>query len=247
MNRLSDYFGSVYLINLPERVDRLKSAKKQFAHVGWKTGQDGVQTFPALRFADRAGFPSIGTRGCFHSHLECLRRAQAEGRRSVLILEDDIALSPALPRLTPAITSLLAAVEWDFVYFGHYAAGDILEARANTSKWEVRFHTCPDEILGGHFYAVSGRILPRLIANLNDIAKGPEGDRSNGPMPVDGAYNNFRRNNPDVRCLIVDPKLGWQTSSASDITPHVFDRISFLRPVATVLRDLKRSVASWGS
>src|SRR5579883_151650 len=244
---LPDLFGSAYLINLPDRTDRLKSARRQFAHVGWKLGAGGIQLLPALRFADRAGFPTAGARGCFHSHLECLRRADAEGRRNVLILEDDIALSSSLPRLTPVVSSLLDSLEWDFVYFGHYATGRIPDARSNTGADQVGFTVWRDEILGGHFYGVKGRLLPRLIAFLMEIADGPEGNRNTGPMPVDGAYNVFRRNNLDVQCVIVTPKLGWQMSSPSDIAPHVLDKLPLLRPINTTLRNLKRAVMQWGS
>ena len=247
MDRLSDHFGSVYLINLPERVDRLNSAKRQLASVGLVIGPGGIQLLRALRFADRAGFPNAGSRGCFQSHLECLRRARSDGLQSVLILEDDIALSPSLPRLTSAAATRLGVSDWDFVYFGHYGTGDIPSARRDTGDSELRFTEYKGEIVSTHFYGVSGRILPRLIAHLNNLANGRMGDREAGPMPLDGAYNIFRRNNPDVRCLIVHPKLGWQTSSASDITPGLVDRLTFLRPVNTVLRDLKQLVVRWRS
>ncbi len=244
MDRLLDYFGGAYLINLPERVDRLKSAKTQLARVGWDIRTGGVEIFPALRFTDRAGFPSIGSRGCFHSHLLCLDRAHAEGRHSVLILEDDIALSPELPRLTSSIVSRLRALQWDFVYFGYYGTGDIPVARRSTSESELKLDLWVNEILTTHFYGVSDRILPRLIMHLRKLADGRPGDQEAGPMPVDGAYNIFRRNNPDVRCVVVCPKMGWQASSRSDITPHALDSWTILRPVNVVLRELKTRLIS---
>src|SRR5664279_1735163 len=119
MSSLPSFFGITYLINLPERVDRLKMAKRQLARVGWEIGPSGVNIFPALRYAQSEGFPSAPIRGCFHSHLECLRAADADARHSVLILEDDIALSTSLPRLTPSIKRTLTTENWDFVYFGY--------------------------------------------------------------------------------------------------------------------------------
>jgi hypothetical protein len=59
-------------------------------------------------------------------------------------------------------------------------------------------------------------------------------------MPVDGAYNIFRRNNTDVRTLIAHPRFGWQLPSRSDLTPHALDRWAFLRPVNSFLRKFKR-------
>ncbi len=245
MNKLPNYFDAAYLINLPERGDRLRSTKKQFVRVGWEIGASSIRIFSALRFADPAGFPNASIRGCFQSHLECLRRALAAGCRSVLVLEDDIALSVSLPRLTPSALMRLNALDWDFVYFGHYGTGEIPLARRNTDESELRFEVYTGEILTTHFYAVNGRILRKLIAHLDKIASGRAGDQATGPMPIDGAYNIFRRNNPDVRCVIVHPKLGWQSSSRSDITPHVLDRLAFLRPLNAVLRELKGMATRW--
>lgn len=246
MSTLIEYFDAAYLINLPQRVDRLKSAKKQLARVGWNIGPNGVQIFPARSFAERAGFPNAGARGCFHSHLDCLRRSHSENRRNVLMLEDDIALSSLLYRQTSLILSQLADLQWDFVYFGHEATGDILRANSSTIEapsfqpWIAEIHTT-------HCYGISNRILPRLIAHLEHVATGTEGDHEYGPMPLDGAYNIFRRHNPDVRCIVAVPKLGWQRPSRSDIMPKAFDNLRSLRPVTNVLRELKQIVQQWRS
>jgi len=247
MVSLPELFGATYLINLPERSDRLRSAKTQFTRVGWGIGPNEVRIFPALRFTEPAGFPDAATRGCFQSHLECLRHSQADGCHSSLILEDDIALTSSLPRLTPAIKSHLANRVWDFLYFGHYGTGDIPTADRNTSESQVRFDIWTSNLSGGHFYAVSGRILPRLISHLNNVANGRPGDQMIRPMPVDGAYNIFRQNNPDVRCFVAYPKLGWQVASRSDISPHALDRLAYLRPVTRSLRSLKRVWSLWNS
>jgi glycosyl transferase, family 25 len=243
MNTLPELFGATYLINLKGRTDRLRSSKKQFSRVGWQFNTNQVRIFPAFRFAEPAGFLNAATRGCFHSHLECLRLSQADGCRSVLIMEDDIALTSSLPRLTPAIQSQLASQAWDFVYFGHYGTGDIPTADRNTNECQMRFDVWTSNLSGGHFYAVSGRILPRLISYLNNVANGYLGDLTNRPMPVDGAHNIFRRNNSDVRCLIANPILGWQRASQSDISPHALDKLAFLRPVTRALRSVK---GIWG-
>jgi glycosyl transferase family 25 len=245
MTRLPDLFGVTYLINLPERVDRLKSAKRQLSSVNWDVGPDGVRVFPALRYVDPAGFPNAPTRGCFHSHLECLRSAHAERRQSVLILEDDIGLSSTLPRLTSSIKSLLANLEWDFVYFGHDISAKVPMAHRDMKESEFRFDLWRDEILNTHFYGINGRILPRLIAHLDSLSAGRMGDQDAGPMPIDGAYNIFRRNNLDVQCLLAYPTLGWQLSSRSDITPQSWDQLVFLRPVNNLLRRFKRVRALW--
>jgi hypothetical protein len=245
MSTLAEYFGVAYLINLPERTDRLRWAKKELARVGWNTGLTGVDVLPARRFAQRAGFPNAGVRGAFHSHLECMRRANLQQRRGVLILEDDIAFCSSLGRLTPSIISQLEAREWDFVYFGHNRTGEISNASSTTIPREIRFEAWTEEIQGLHFYGVSGRILSKVIAHLERVADGVEGDQEAGPMPVDGALNIFRRNNPDVRTLIAHPKLGWQRPSRSDITPGKLDSFRLLRPFATGFRNLKHVANLW--
>jgi hypothetical protein len=247
MISLPELFGATYLINLPERTDRLKSAKVQFTRANWSIGGSGVHIFPALRYAESAGFPDAATRGCFQSHLACLQLAQGEGRQNVLILEDDIALTSSLPRLTPAINSWLGTQGWDFVYFGHYGTGDIPSADKNTIESQISFEVWTNSIVATHFYAVSGRILPRLIAHLHQVANGRPDDPTNPPMPVDGAYNVFRRTNPDVRCWIASPKLGWQRASRSDNHPRFYDEFKLLRPLVSTVRNLKHLSNRWRS
>ena len=247
MTTLVEYFGGAYLINLPERKDRLNRVKKELARVGWEIGGNGVQIFPAFKFSERAGFPNAGARGCFLSHLECMRRSHAEKRRGVLLLEDDISFSSSLNRLTPSIISQLDSIEWDLVFIGHHGTGDIPDARLNTMPDELEFILWSAEIRGNHFYAISGRILSRLIGDLERHINGVEGDQEYGPMPVDGAINIFRRNNPNVRTLVIRPKLGWQASSRSDITPRPFDGISWLQPFIRALRIVKAAIIQWYS
>jgi glycosyl transferase, family 25 len=245
MSTLTDYFGAAYLINLPERTDRLESAKNELACVGLDIGPSGVQLFPARKFSERAGFPSSGVRGAFHSHWECLQRAFARHDSSVLILEDDIALSSALARFTPSIIAWLKLNEWDIIYFGHYQTGAVPDATSKTKSEELRFQLWGGDVQGLHFYGVNGHILGRLIAHLERVANGVEGDQETGPMPVDGALNNFRRMNPDVRTFIAHPKLGWQRPSRSDITPGKLDRLSVFRPLTTILRNMKDTISAW--
>ena len=127
MSNLLDYFGATYLINLPERKDRLKTAKAELARVGWTLGPGGVQLYAARKFEDRAGFPgNPSVRGCFHSHLECIRTAHIIRQKSILLMEDDIALAPfnspinTINRFTAGIRRLGISA-----YFGHEHAGEI--------------------------------------------------------------------------------------------------------------------------
>jgi glycosyl transferase family 25 len=237
MNNLLEYFGAAFLINLPKRTDRLRSAKKELARAGWTLGPGGVQLYAAETFTDRAGFPFPGSRGCFHSHAVCLRKAYSEGKKSVLMIEDDVAFSPAIRRLTPSIIAQLESGPWDFFYLGHEFTGDIPRATSRTT--DVKLAPITTEIRTTHCYAVNARIFERLLAHLDRVAKGREGDQEFGPMPIDGAFNIFRRYNPDVRGFITSPKISWQRSSRSDNHPHFFDHFQPLRPFVSALRNLK--------
>ena len=245
MDDLVKYFGAAYLINLRERKDRLASATKEFARAQWQFGSRGVQLYAAQRFTDRAGFPSPQVRGCFYSHWECLRAAYSQGQKSVLVMEDDIALVSSLQKLTPAIISQLDSAPWDILYLGHEDTGNIEQATSRTT--EIRLIPFKEVIRGCHFYAVNNRIFVRLLDHLHRVATGKEGDQQFGPMPIDGALSIFRRNNPDVVGLIAVPKIGWPKSSRSDITPRFFDNFKLAQPLISVLRNVKNVSMRWNS
>lgn len=247
MTTLPEYFGAAYLINLPERTDRLKAVRREFSRVGWYIGPGGVEVFCGRKFTERATFPSPAVRGAFYSHWECLQRADAARQHRVLIFEDDIALAAALGFLTSSICARLDADDWDFVFFGHLETGATPNASSRIKPSDVEFKTWDRDIQGLHFYGVNGRILHRLNAHLQRVASGVEGDQETGPMPIDGALNTFRRINPDVRTLIATPKLGWQRPSRSDITPKRFDRIRAIRPLISAIRNVKRMASEWSS
>src|SRR4051794_17941111 len=115
---MTDFFQrwKVFLINLPERRDRLKGVKEELSRIGWDIGEPGVSLYSATKFSDRAGFPGPGVRGAFHSHSECLRAALRAGDRDVLLLEDDIAFASCFPRVLPALDAELRDLSWDFCY-----------------------------------------------------------------------------------------------------------------------------------
>lgn len=243
MESLLDSFPACYLINLPERKDRLRRVSSEFARIGWSIGAGGVQIYAARKFADRAGFPSAGARGCFCSHMDCLQNAMRHGQPNIILLEDDISFATCLPTLTSSILSQLRTIPWDFCYLGHEKTGNIDRASSRTS--EVKLVPYSGDILQSHWVMVNGRILARLAAHLERVASGREGDQEYGPMPIDGAYNIFRRNNSDVHTLISVPKLGWQLSSRSDIAPRYFDNWRLVRPVAAGIRQLKYTMTRW--
>jgi glycosyl transferase, family 25 len=240
MNKMTDLLRkwNIYLINLPERTDRLRAAEQELSRIGWHIGPTGVSLFSATRFSEPAGFPSASVRGAFHSHSECLR-AGLRDSRDVVLLEDDITFANCFRELLPALTAELESLSWDFCYLGHEHTGNFERASSRTTQ--VNLVPYSGEIIGLHFCMINHRILPRLVNHLDRIATGRPGDDDYGPMPVDGALNTFRRINVDVRTLIADPKLGWQRPSRSDITPKFFDRFKLLRPMLDLARSIRNS------
>lgn len=240
MANLLDFFDAAFLVNLPERTDRRQDAMAEFDRLGWPTGNGGVEFFPAIKPEDAAGFPSAAVRGCFLSHYECLKRARAEGCRNVLIMEDDITFSPAIPRVAPQVADRLSQGDWDLTFMGHYLTGDLVYANAGTTSVDlVPYHA---QTRGTHFYCVAGPLLPRLLAHLDETAAGSSSNPDIKPMSIDGAYNVFRRLNPDVRTLLAQPQLGWQRFSPSDITPRRLDRIPVIRTILTAYRKSRNAI-----
>jgi len=243
-NRFFEDFAEVYLINLPERTDRLKAVRRELSRIGWNLGRNGVKVFPARRFTDRGTFPNVGARGTFFSHLGCLEDAHGRSSKNVLLLEDDIAFTSSLPLLMDSVLNQLNSRSWDFCYLGHEQTGSILNANRSTRTVKLVPHR--GDIIQSHFLLINRRVVGRLISHLRRVAAGTEGDQEYGPMPVDGAYNILRRG-IDVETLIADPKLGWQRPSRSDITPKRFDSWRALRPAVSAIRDVRYVISRWRS
>src|SRR5207237_8789897 len=73
-----------FVINLKNRTDRRFEMTRQLDCIGWQ-----AEFTDADRPMCAAGFPSIGTRGCFMNHLVTLKRASAVDAH-VVIMEDDL-------------------------------------------------------------------------------------------------------------------------------------------------------------
>jgi glycosyl transferase family 25 len=161
-------------------------------------------------------------------------------------MEDDIALSSCLLRIASSVDRILKQGNWGFIYFGHQHTGFDQIADRKTDPGQISFNEWRQDLRTTYFYAVNGSIFPMLIEHLSTVENGLSGDQEMGPMPIDGAINIFRRKNPNIRCLIATPKLGWQGSSRSDITPRGLDAITYLRPVAVFLRGIQEAYRSRG-
>ncbi len=227
---LCTYFPMTRIINLEDRRDRRREIEKEIAAVGMRFGVDGVEVFKAIRPKEAAGFPSPGVRGCFLSHLGVLREALAKGVESVLILEDDLAISPSLSKVLPDLFSRLGSEPWGLAYFGYT---DLEEIPVASDRQMAAYS---GSVRCGHFYAVHKRVLAELISFLETLQTRPLGDPAGGPMHYDGALATYRAQNPQVLTLLAYPCLGFQRSSRSDIYIRWYERIAGLRQASEFAR-----------
>ena len=118
-DRLFQSFERIYVLNLPDRTDRRAEMAGELARIGTGYGDPRVRLFPAIRPDDPAGFPSIGARGCFLSHLALLREARDAGLGRILILEDDCDFMRGIGSRLPAVLDALDAERWAIFYGGY--------------------------------------------------------------------------------------------------------------------------------
>ncbi|KAE9628807.1 LPS biosynthesis glycosyltransferase [Parasedimentitalea maritima] len=238
---LLNAFDKVFVINLPNRKDRRLGIDQQLKSVGLGLGHPDVCLFPAVRPRRKLGFPSIGTRGCFLSHIGVLEQAISMNLKRFLVLEDDADFSDNFSLRFREVSRYLKQIDWDMVY-GHMPAG----VPKPDFKQRMRIAlVAPDAAIEClHFYGVSGRCAVKALPYLKNILQRPAGDPRGGAMHVDGAYSWFRKSHPELVTVAVDPPLAVQRPSRSDIHDlQWFDRQKLLRPMTNLARRLKRSVA----
>lgn len=233
---LLDLFDHCYIINLPARTDRKAEMVRQLARLGVDLNDPRITLFPAFRPGDPGAFPSIGARGCFESHIAVLRLAASNGFGRLLIFEDDLDFEPDFAERLGPMRERLGSDEWGMFYGGHRLQD------ANASEPRDNLLVLPPEfpVQSTHFVAFQGEAIGRLVGYLAAMKKRPSGDPAGGPMHVDGAYNWFRRENPDVMTLAARPPLGHQRSSRSDIADLTWkDRAPIVRDLVSTLRRVR--------
>lgn len=226
------FFDRTYVINLPERKDRLREITRELQPLGMSFADPNVRLLNATRPHEALGFPAPAVRGCFLSHLALLLQAQADGLKNVLVMEDDLSISPAFGDCCGRLFQQAEQRPWGFIYFGHVIEMPVLNV--------PRLTAFANPIGTSHFYAVNGTILDRLIDYLQAVQLRPPGHPVGGPMHYDGALTMFRAANPDILTLVAQPSLGWQRSSRSDIHGHWYDKIAGVQSVAATARHVRQ-------
>ena len=239
MSHPLDYFARIFIINLPSRKDRQTEIAAQLKAIRLSLTDAGVELFPAVRPEAAEGFPSIGARGCFMSHLGVLRSAQALGLQRVAIFEDDLDFVGDFNARIQPIVKRLECIDWSIFYGGY----DVAHAPRGECLGEL-VEAEPDELVGTtHFVVFQGEAIAAAVQYLEKILARPAGDPDGGPMHVDGAYNWFRRANPHFKTLLASPELGFQRASRTDIHDlRWYDATPVVREFVAGLRSLKNAL-----
>jgi len=234
---LTDYFDCAYVINLPERKDRRRAVVRELEGAGMPLQPGKVEIFPAIRPKEPMGFPNIGARGCFLSHLGVLNCAIERKLRNVLVIEDDLTLSPLIHTHLGELVRELESKPWGIVYLGH------IESVSESGP--PRLTPVDRPLITCHLYAVNGPVIPRLRDYLNEVLERQPGDPLGGPMHYDGAVNMFRQFNPDVQSLLAEPNLGKQRLSRSNINAPWYEELPVLRNAADGYRIVRRMIRGY--
>lgn len=231
-----DYFDRTRIINIPSRKDRRIETVEELTRNGFHMDEARVGFFEAVTPSEENGFPSIGARGCFLSHLGVLEEAMRLNLKNILILEDDIQFSRRISEYGKQAIESLEGMEWDIVYFGHPFEGN---SSVSVPAWKV----VDQPIHLSHFYAVNGKSVRKLRDFLLQILERPPGHPDGGPMHYDAALNTLIQSNKDFLAYYFTWNLGYQRPSRTDLHALSFaDRAPLLRPVMTMLRRLKGKI-----
>ncbi len=232
---LIDFFDRTHVVNLPSRLDRQRETIDEFKKYRLPIRNHKCDFFPAIKPDEPKGFPNIGTRGCFLSHLAIIESAIIENLENVLVIEDDIYFSRKINEHMKNALDDLNNLDWDIAYFGH-PLGDNPE----NPGWKQ----LNQPMMMSHFYALNAKTFKKLTSFLKALENRPQGDPEGGPMHYDGALNFYREKYPEVKAYYFSKNLGWQRPSKTDIHENSFlDNYRFLAPIMRLVRRIKKRYA----
>lgn len=232
---LLETFDRVRIINLKSRGDRRREIIAQLARLGLSVDGDHIAFHTACRPDDAGDFPTIGTRGCFMSHLTLLEEAAAAGAANVLILEDDFDFAADTDTRLPATLRELQGKSWSIFYGGH----ELYDGPLGGGLLAVADPAI--SIRTAHFVAFDAEAIALAVPYLRAMLARPSGSPEGGPMHVDGAYSWLRAAYPTLTTLLAIPVLGDQRPSRTDIHDlKLLDRTPGFREIMALGRRLKR-------
>jgi glycosyl transferase family 25 len=233
---LLDTFSAVRIINLRSRGDRRREITSEFARLGLTIDGSKIKFHDAARFEEADPFPSVGAKGCFHSHLALLEEAKAAGAESLLILEDDCDFIGNIESAFLRAAKALRAAHWDLFFGGHEDLAcdeSSLEAiqKIESGAW----------IRGTHFVAFRKTAIEAMVPFLNEQVRLLAQDPVGGSKGIDAAYTRFGRKYPDYQYYVAWPKLGYQRPSHTDIQVlSSYDQFPLINSIVLPARKIKR-------
>jgi glycosyl transferase, family 25 len=232
---INTFFAQVVIINLRSRPDRRREMQAQLERIGLSLDAPQVAVFETSKPDDPAGFPTLGARGCFMSHLAVLREARDKGLASVLILEDDLNFCDNFASKFGDVAACLNGNEWG-MWYGSYH----LDAPPPMSSAPC-VRVAPALAVGtSALLAVNGPHIAPLVQYLEAMLRRPAGDPAGGPMHIDGAYCWYRLVHPEAATWLATPPLGHQRSSRTDVHAlRWFDRMGWSAFIISSLRRLQ--------
>ncbi len=239
--KIADYFDRIYIINLPERVDRRRHMEKEIGKLSLTPNSDKVHFFKAIKPEQADPFESRGARGVSLSHFTILQEAQTQGLERVLILEDDADFGPQFLAAETFLVEQLSSQPWDMVQFGYHfdhsiPSEDRVIGPADSPA--AQLFPFAKEVIGAHCCGFSAMGISKMVPFLNELFNTPPTPERPYVPIIDGAYNIFSWREDTTR-LLPRSSLVSQVSSRSDITPRVYDKIPIVRSLLTFLRTLK--------
>lgn len=213
--RLKELFDVIFVVNLDERPDRLSAVRGELKRVDLSFEDEMLERFSAIRPDDLEGFPSIGARGLFLSHLELLSEARRRKLKRFAIMEDDLVFTSLFLEREKEICEELSRKEWDLAWLGN-----TIQTKGDNREGVEFFLDYDQPIQTTTFVAFHERSYEKVEGFLREVQERPAGHLLGGPQHVDGAYNMFRDQHPEIKTLLAYPNLVEQKGFASDISPR---------------------------
>jgi glycosyl transferase, family 25 len=233
---LLDTFAAIRVINLKSREDRRREVASEFARLGLAIDGHKIRFHTVSRFDFADPFPSVGAKGCFHSHLAVLEEARLKGFENVLILEDDCDFTGSIEDTLECALNALRAEDWALFFGGHE------ELACDQSDPEPIQQFRPGSwVQGTHFIAVQRKAIELIVPFLHEEIEKLATDPTGGSRGIDAAYCHFGVRFSDLHYFAAWPKLAYQRPSRTDISdPSVFDRLPIMKLFTAPARQLKR-------
>lgn len=227
---LFDLVQTIQIINLPFRTDRRREMTAELESKNCPAGK--AEFFDAIRPDCTAGFPTIGARGCFLSHVTVLRNFANGSDEAMLVLEDDVKLLD----VTSTLFDEIDRVDWDIIYFGR-SNKPAEKTTATLTKLE------PGEpVQGTYCYAISRDTAGKLATYMESCLTREPGDPEGGPMHADGAFNMLRQRDPSLNVFLTEPYIIGCRRSGSDVHDTSITQMERSIPFANTVLSMVRKI-----